>query len=39
MTLALLLSAPVLALAALGLLGAYAILTAPRNERFPQHGN
>jgi hypothetical protein len=36
---ALLLSAPVLVLAALGLLGAYAVLTAPLREDFPQHGN
>jgi hypothetical protein len=39
MTLYLLLSAPFLVLAAFGLLGAYAVLTAPVDESFPQHGN
>jgi hypothetical protein len=36
---ALLLSAPFLVLVAFGLLGAYAIRTAPLREDFPQHGN
>jgi hypothetical protein len=38
-TLLLLLSAPLLVLAALGLLGACAIWTAKVDESFPQHGN
>jgi hypothetical protein len=38
-TLLLLLSAPFLVLAALALLGAYAVRTAKVDESFPQHGN